>query len=212
MLVYKSLQQPSTMRMKFSGHNVATEIPISHGQGFAAGCRATIEHARTLPHESCDELGCLVLNNTQAISESSRSCNVSVSDLAGRREKRSGSQFDSFAEESLFCFRLAKPNCCHRHGLIVSTNITRRFESVGLRPAFDEPHWMSAADGQRLGRVAVDGRRPSVETGRESYQFAQNSIDEGRSRAFVGALDQFHALIDCSTGWYAAKPNELVNS
>ena len=176
--------------MKLNRCNGGMEITIGDGEGLSARRRATVEHARAAPHESGDELRGFVLNHAEARSESGSSRDVSVPNLSSRGEESAGSQFDSFAAEVVFRFRMTKTDCCHGHRLILPANLPRGFESIGLRPAFDEPQRMSTAGGECLGRGTLNRGWRSVEAWRSSTnKFTQHSIDEWSGRTFAGALD-----------------------
>jgi len=71
---------------------------------------------------------------------------------------------------------------------------------------------MGTAGGERLGGSTINRGRRSIDAGRyTAAEFAQDGIDEWSGGAFASALDEFHALIDCSTGRNAAEPAKLVN-
>src|SRR5689334_11574583 len=79
-------------------------------------------------------------------------------------------------------------------GLVVLANLSGDIEAVVPNPALDEPQRMRQAAGQRSRRLAFFGNGLWL-----GGEFAQDSIHEGRRRAFAGALYQFDTLVQRRT-------------
>ena|SRR5208283_1044754 len=198
------------MWIKVNRCNGCIEITIGDGACLSARRGAAVEHARAASYERGDELRSFVLNDTEARAERRRLRDVATPNLSRGSEESASSQFDPFGAKPLFCFGMTETDRSHRDRLIVPANLYCSFEAISLSPAFDEPHRMCAAGGECLGGITVNRRRSSrAGRGRE---LAEDGIDEGSGGTFASTLDQFHALIDGSTGRNAVEPTELIRS
>ncbi len=137
---------------------------------------------------------------------------VAVLHSSRRSKERTGSEFDTFGAEAIFCFGSAKAHRGHGNRLVVQANAKSGFDSIGLDPALDEPQWVRTAFRKRLGRGMVDlVLRGAVALRDADGELAQNRIHERSGGTFASALDKFNALIDRSAGGNASEPTELIN-
>ncbi len=129
-----------------------------------------------------------------------------------RRGKEStGSEIDSFGAELIFRFRTAQADRGHGNRLVVLANAQSRMDAVGLRPTFDKPQRVSAADGESFGGSAADRMLRRVVRLRDAERkFAQDSIDEWSCGTLASAFDEFDALMNGSTCGNASE-RELIN-
>jgi hypothetical protein len=198
--------------MKLDSDNLCIGIAIGNGQSLSTGGRTTIENVPTGADHTCDKLRGFILNHAEARTESGRLGDVPVLNSSRRRQKGTGSKFNSLGAEPFFCFGTAKTDRGHWNRLVVAADVPGSFEPVSTGPAFDEPQRVRAAGRESLGRSVTDLGWVNLLAGQNAgREFPQDGIDEWGGGAFARAFDEFNTFIDSSAGGNAAKPAELVH-